>query len=137
MGPLCAGYVTHMAQASPTRATSSAFIGAGLLIAAIVVVVAFIVDSDFGWPVLILAVICLAAALAYRAITSSGRASDVDSTDNIPRQEPRGERPLGDTPEAHDEINPHDLPRDHPGREEAEDMAGGSEGTTRGPLPGG
>ena len=40
--------------------------------------------------------------------------------------------PLGDTPEAHDEINPHDLPPDHPGRAEAERQAAGEEGTTRG-----
>jgi len=26
----------------------------------------------------------------------------------------------GDTPEAHDEINPHDMPRGHPGRPAAE-----------------
>jgi hypothetical protein len=29
----------------------------------------------------------------------------------------------GDTPEAHDEINPHDLPPDHPGRQAAEEEA--------------
>jgi hypothetical protein len=39
---------------------------------------------------------------------------------------------LGDTPEAHDELNPHDLPIDHPGRQEAERQAGGEGGTTRG-----
>lgn len=39
---------------------------------------------------------------------------------------------VGDTPEAHDEINPHDLPPDHPGRRAAEEQAGGTEGTTRG-----
>ena len=42
------------------------------------------------------------------------------------------DRPLGDTPEAHDEISPHDLPKDHPGRQQAERDAGGDEGTTRG-----
>lgn len=42
------------------------------------------------------------------------------------------ETPLGDTPEAHDEISPHDLPPDHPGRAEAERLAGGKDGTTRG-----
>jgi hypothetical protein len=45
---------------------------------------------------------------------------------------PDDETPLGDTPEAHDEINPHDLPRDHPGRKEAERQAGGDAGTTTG-----
>jgi len=45
---------------------------------------------------------------------------------------PDDETPAGDTPEAHDEISPHDLPPDHPGRAEAERLAGGEEGTTRG-----
>ena len=44
---------------------------------------------------------------------------------------PDDETPLGDTPEAHDEINPHDLPKDHPGREQAERIAG-ERGTTEG-----
>ena len=30
------------------------------------------------------------------------------------------ERPLGDTPEARDEIGPHDVPLDNPARREAE-----------------
>jgi hypothetical protein len=44
---------------------------------------------------------------------------------------PDEETDLGDTPEAHDEISPHDLPKDHPGRREAERQAD-EEGTTRG-----
>ena len=91
---------------------------------------------DILIPVLILAAILAVAAVGFRIITQRG-GSDQDSTSNFPNQEPREERPLGDTPEAHDEISPHDLPREHPGREEAEEMAGGREGTTRGPLPGG
>jgi hypothetical protein len=39
---------------------------------------------------------------------------------------------LGDTPEAHKEISPRDLPPDHPGRKEAEAEAGDERGTTRG-----
>jgi hypothetical protein len=39
---------------------------------------------------------------------------------------------LGDTPEAHDELSPVDLPPDHPGRQEAERQAGGVGGTTEG-----
>jgi hypothetical protein len=39
---------------------------------------------------------------------------------------------LGDTPEAHDELSPLDLPPDHPGRQEAERQAGGAAGTTKG-----
>jgi hypothetical protein len=46
---------------------------------------------------------------------------------------PDEETPLGDSPEAHDEITPHDLPPGHPGRHEAERQAEESEsGTTRG-----
>jgi hypothetical protein len=45
---------------------------------------------------------------------------------------PDDETAAGDTPEAHDEISPHDLPLDHPGRSEAERQAGGGSGTTRG-----
>jgi hypothetical protein len=45
---------------------------------------------------------------------------------------PDDDTPAGDTPEAHDEISPHDLPKDHPGRQKAEELAGGEEGTTRG-----
>lgn len=47
---------------------------------------------------------------------------------------PDHETPLGDTPEAHDEISPHDLPPDHPGRKAAEEQAGGPGGTTRGDV---
>jgi hypothetical protein len=36
---------------------------------------------------------------------------------------PDNETAAGDTPEAHDEINPHDLPPDHPGRRAAEEQA--------------
>lgn len=43
---------------------------------------------------------------------------------------PDDETPLGDTPEAHDEIIPEDLPKGHPGRQAAERQAAG--GTTRG-----
>ena len=45
---------------------------------------------------------------------------------------PDDETPLGDTPEAHDEISPHDIPKDTPGRAAAEREAGGEDGTTRG-----
>ena len=45
---------------------------------------------------------------------------------------PDDETPAGDTPEAHDEISPHDLPKDHPGRQAAEEQADGDGGTTRG-----
>lgn len=72
-------------------------------------------------------------------------ALDDDDTEKAPPHDSEAEEPLGpmtpddetalgDTPEAHDEISPHDLPLDHPGREEAERMAGGDEGMTRGDV---
>lgn len=39
---------------------------------------------------------------------------------------------VGDTAEAHDEVNPHDLPPDHPGRQAAEEQAGDEASTTGG-----
>jgi hypothetical protein len=45
---------------------------------------------------------------------------------------PDDDTPLGDTPEAHDEIIPQDLPKDHPGRQEAERQAAQGDGTVRG-----
>ncbi len=45
---------------------------------------------------------------------------------------PDHKTPLGDTPEAHDEIVPEDLPRNHPGRKAAERQAAAGDGTTRG-----
>jgi len=56
---------------------------------------------------------------------------DDEATEPLGPMTPDGQTPLGDTPEAHDEINPHDLPKDHPGREQAERIAG-ERGTTEG-----
>ena len=50
---------------------------------------------------------------------------------------PDNETAAGDTPEAHDEINPHDIPRGHPGRRAAEEQAeaeGDGARTTRGDV---
>jgi hypothetical protein len=66
-----------------------------------------------------------------------------ESTHEGPPHDQRAEEPLGpvtpddetaagDTPEAHDEIVPEDLPKDHPGRQEAERLAAEGDGTTRG-----
>ena len=50
-----------------------------------------------------------------------------DNTDPIPSTHLAEDEstPLGDTSEAHDELSPHDLPKDHPGRQAAEDQAAG------------
>jgi len=116
------------------KARFPALLIAGLALLVVVIVVAFIVDSEIGIPVLILTAIVAVAAIGFRLISGSNRQADSDSSDSgLPKTEPEGNRPLGDTEEAHDEINPHDLPKSHPGREEAEREAG-HEGTTRGPV---
>ncbi len=57
---------------------------------------------------------------------------DKEADEPLGPMTPDDETELGDTPEAHDEISPHDLPLDHPGRDEAERQAGGEDGTTHG-----
>ena len=108
-------------------------LGLGILMAVVVVVVAMVIEPEYGIPLLILLAICAIAAVGFRVIAGSNR-SDADSSDNIPKQPADGERPMGDTAEAHDEINPHDIPKDAPERERTEEVAG-TDGTTRGPLP--
>jgi len=86
-------------------------------------------------PVLAVAAICAVAFVAFRTIGTSSRAEE-DATDPVPRLSTDEARPLGDTPEAHDEISPHDLPPDHPGRRKAEEMAQ-DDGETEGMESGG
>jgi hypothetical protein len=57
---------------------------------------------------------------------------DDDADEPLGPMTPDDETELGDTPEAHDELSPVDLPPDHPARQEAEREAGGTEGTTKG-----
>jgi hypothetical protein len=103
---------------------------------------------EFLIPAAILAAIALTFALANRALTK--RALDrhdgdhgavaADSTDNVPSPAgfPDDSRPVGDTPEAHDEINPHDIPKwDAETRQAAEAQAGSEDEETRGNVEGG
>jgi hypothetical protein len=60
-----------------------------------------------------------------------------DHEDPVPALGADDVRPLGDSPEVHDEITPHDLPPDHPGREAAERQAREHGGTTPGHRDGG
>lgn len=107
-------------------------IAAGLLVA---LVAGLTVGAELAIPVLILTGLLAIVAIAYRTIGTS-RSAPTDSRDTVPRLRAEGERPLGDTQQAHDEISPHDLPPDHPGRHAAEEMAG-EDGTTSGMAAGG
>jgi hypothetical protein len=55
-----------------------------------------------------------------------------DTDEPLGAATPTHERPLGDTPEAHDEIIPEDLPKGHPGRQAAEREAAEGDGTVHG-----
>jgi hypothetical protein len=120
---------------TPGPTFPAALVG-GLLAAALVIAVAWAtMGAEVAIPITILAVLCVGVAIAYRTVGTS-RSAPTDNTDSTPRLSAEGNRPLGDTPEAHDEINPHDLPPDHPGRHAAEEMAQG-DGETAGMESGG
>ena len=82
------------------------------------------------------ALVNLVLARRVRADHASAQDAAADSSDPIPSTHliADDETPAGDTPEAHDEINPHDLPMDHPGRQAAEREAGDLERTTQGSV---
>jgi hypothetical protein len=81
--------------------------------------------GDILIPIAVLAAILLVAFFLYRLLSNAARPAD-----NPPGRD--DSRPLGDTEEAHDEVNPHDVPLDSPVREEVADAAGDAEATTRG-----
>jgi hypothetical protein len=97
-------------------------------------------------PVLVLALLLAGYALLNRALMQrkvhrDGSLEEAmsDNTDPVPSAHlvPDDETALGDTPEAHDEVSPHDLPKDHPGRAAAErqaavNVARGGDYTTHG-----
>src|SRR3954469_4143095 len=121
-----------------------ATVGAFVLIFALTAIITG--STLFFIPAVILAVLVVAYALANRALTHriAARHDSVDDavadeSEPIPSTHliPDNETAAGDTPEAHDEINPHDLPPDHPGRHAAETQAEEAQGeddvpTTRG-----
>jgi hypothetical protein len=100
----------------------------------------------FFIPAVILAVLAVGYALLNRAAThriaerhDSAQDAAADETEPIPSTHliPDDSTPAGDTPEAHDEINPHDVPRwDRATRMAAEEQSGGVEGTTGGNVEG-
>jgi hypothetical protein len=106
------------------------------------IVVAFVVIFGVtviltGNPVYVIAAVMIAAlvigwALLNRVMTKrvAGKHESIgdamsDESEPIPSTHliPDNVTAAGDTPEAHDEINPHDIPAGHPGREAAEAQA--------------
>ena len=93
-----------------------------------------LLTGEPGYIVPVLVLVALLAgyallnrALARRKVRRDGSLEEAmsDNTDPVPSTHlvPDDETALGDTPEAHDEVSPHDLPKDHPGRAAAERQA--------------
>jgi predicted lipid-binding transport protein (Tim44 family) len=111
---------------------------AGLLLGAAVIAVAWIIlGSEYAIPLVILAFVGLIVMLGFRLISSRNRDPSDNTEGGLPAQQPDPTRPLGDTAEAHDEINPHDFPLYNPGRHAAERLSTGAGNTTRGMDAGG
>jgi hypothetical protein len=120
------------------------------LVAAFIVVFGATVVLTGNPSYLIAGVLIVALVVGWALLNAAGRRrmehrhgsledAMSDETDPVPGAHliPDNETAAGDTPEAHDEINPHDLPRSHPGRRAAEREARPTPGdrgarTTRG-----
>jgi len=132
-----------MASRRPTRLILPA---AAALFAIFALAAGVLEGPVYAIPIIILAILVLGflaanALLAKRTMQrhdGDERAAQEDSADGAPSAHliAEDERPLGDTAEAHDEISPHDLPKDAPGRRTAEAQAARRNGTTRGHAQG-
>jgi hypothetical protein len=120
----------------------------GVLLVAYILAVLLAGTPEYLIPAAILALIVLGYALLQRALTRREMArhgGDVDAAlrDDedwaIPSTHLVGDdsTQAGDTPEVHDEINPHDLPIDHPGRQAVEEQAAAEDAETTGNAEGG
>jgi hypothetical protein len=99
----------------------------GVLLAAVAVfVVAALLTGDAIWvvPVLILLAVVAVAAAGHLGLRKRVEQTGGDTALPAAHVEHDEQTALGDTPEAHDELSPHDLPVDHPGRQAAERQAG-------------
>jgi pimeloyl-ACP methyl ester carboxylesterase len=69
--------------------------------------------------------------------TDDGRQVDLSAEDRgpVPRLGLDNSRPLGDSPDLHGDVSPHDLPVDHPGRHAVEERAKEAGGRTTGLPP--
>jgi hypothetical protein len=117
----------------PEKVRFPALLALAVIAFVIVAIVAATQDPEWAIPVLILLGVVIAAVLGMRLLSGSNRAEG-DHTDRIPKQPTNPSRPLGDTTEAHDELSPHDVPKDSPIRPSVEAESGGPGGTTSGPV---
>jgi hypothetical protein len=122
------------------------FTTTAILLAIFATAAGVLAGGEFAIPIAILAVLVLGflalnTLLARRTMQrhdGDPAAAQKDDGDGVPAAHLiPDDRPLGDTAQAHDEISPHDLPKDSPGRRAAEAQAARHRGTTRGHERGG
>ena len=114
---------------------------------AVVLVIPAVAALLTGEPAIAIAVVTLAAVVGAWFVLTIARSRSVmgrhggdpeaaaaDREESVPSADviTDGDTALGDTPQAHNEISPRDLPPNHPGREEAERQSADERGTTRG-----
>lgn len=103
-----------------------------LALVLLAIVLSTLLADDPVWAVPALVLVGIIGLMALGELLlkqrTEARAGDPmsDSSDPVPTTHlaTDEETPLGDTSQAHDELSPHDLPKDHPGRAEAERQAG-------------
>ena len=104
-----------------------------LLVALAEFVAAALLAGDAIWtvPVLILFGVVAVGFVGHLLLRRRVEQTGGDTTLPASHVETDDSTALGDTEQAHDEVSPHDLPHDHPGRLEAErqSRAGVTEGT--------
>lgn len=95
-----------------------------------------------GFAGLALLYTLLSLWIGRRALKAHGGNRDAAAADNldpVPASHiiPYDDRPSGDTPEVHNEVNPHDFPLDSPARHTAAAQVGGhAHAETRGNVDG-
>jgi hypothetical protein len=113
------------------------------------VIVAIVATIELGWEYGVAALLAgivpgTAATLAYatarrktRVVGDHYEDASREDLDAAPGLGLDDTRPMGDTPDAHNDLIPQDMPKDHPGRQAAEEQAEAGEGATRGHTDGG
>jgi hypothetical protein len=110
------------------------FIAAGIFFVILILTALLTGDAIWAVPIVIVAILVLGyfalnRRLSEREISRHGGDTEAALSDNEEGGLPKthlvtdDDSPLGDTREAHDEINPHDIPKGSPTRQTAEALA--------------
>jgi hypothetical protein len=126
---------------SSPRPTVLIFTATAILLTIFAIAAGVLAGPEFTLPIAILAALVL-GFLALNTLLARRTMQRHDGDPSVAQQDAGDglpaahlipdDRPLGDTAQAHDEISPHDLPKDSPARRAAEAQAARRHGTTRG-----